>query len=63
MVVVLAGEFLHNAEELLQIGLHPSEIISGYEKAGKKAIEILDGKRIKKDYNNNINKFFNSKIL
>lgn len=42
-MVVLAGEFLHHAEELLQIGLHPSEIIAGYEKAGKKAIEILDG--------------------
>lgn len=42
LVVVLAGEFLHNAEELLLIGLHPSEIIAGYEKAGKKALEILE---------------------
>lgn len=42
LVVVLAGEFLHQAEDLLQVGLHPSEIISGYEKAGKKALEILN---------------------
>jgi len=41
-VVVLCGEFLHQAEDLLQVGLHTSEIISGYEKAGKKALEILD---------------------
>ena len=42
-VVVLCGEFLHQAEELLQVGLHTSEIISGYEKAGRKALEILEG--------------------
>jgi chaperonin GroEL (HSP60 family) len=35
---------LHQAEDLLQVGLHTSDIISGYEKAGKKALEILDGK-------------------
>lgn len=43
-VAVLGGEFLHQAEDLLQTGLHTSEIISGYEKAGKKALEILEGK-------------------
>lgn len=42
LVVVLGGEFLSKAEDLLQAGLHPSEIISGYEKAGKKALEILN---------------------
>lgn len=42
LVVVLAGEFLGKCEELLQIGLHPSDIIGGYEKGGKKALEILD---------------------
>jgi T-complex protein 1 subunit theta len=41
-VAILGGEFLHQAEELLQVGLHTSEIISGYEKAGKKALEILE---------------------
>jgi T-complex protein 1 subunit theta len=43
LVVVLAGEFLAKCEDLLQTGLHPSDIISGYEKGGKKAQEILEG--------------------
>jgi len=42
LVVVLAGEFLAKCEDLLQTGLHPSDIIAGYEKAGKKAQEILE---------------------
>jgi len=37
LVVVLAGELLKLAEELVQTGLHPSDILSGYEKAAKKA--------------------------
>jgi len=40
-VVVLAGELLHQAESLLRMGLHPSEAVSGYEKASKAAQEIL----------------------
>lgn len=42
LVVVLAGEFLSHAESLLTLGLHPSEIIEGYELASKKALEILE---------------------
>jgi T-complex protein 1 subunit theta len=42
LIVVLCGELLQKAEELLQAGLHPSEIIAGFEKAGKKAIELLE---------------------
>lgn len=42
LVVVLTGEFLGKCEDLLQLGLHPSDIISGYEKGGKKAQEILE---------------------
>lgn len=41
-VVTLAGELLEGAEELLRSGLHPSEIISGYAKASKKALAILE---------------------
>jgi len=41
-VVIFAGELLAKAEDLLQLGLHPSEIIAGYEKGAKKALEILD---------------------
>jgi len=38
---VLAGEFLKNAEELLEAGVHPTVIASGYRLAAVKAREIL----------------------
>ena len=40
--VVLAGEFLKKAEELLDQNIHPTVIVSGYRKAVQKAVEILD---------------------
>ncbi|CAG9321312.1 unnamed protein product [Blepharisma stoltei] len=40
-VVILAGELLKLAEELIQTGLHPSEIVNGYERASAKADEII----------------------
>jgi T-complex protein 1 subunit theta len=43
LVIVLAGELMQQAENLLKMGLHPSEILIGYEKAGKKCLELLDG--------------------
>ncbi|KAK4485197.1 hypothetical protein RD792_007815 [Penstemon davidsonii] len=42
LTVSFAGELLQNAEELIRMGLHPSEIIIGYTKAIKKTIEILE---------------------
>ncbi|RUP45988.1 T-complex protein 1 theta subunit [Jimgerdemannia flammicorona] len=42
-VVVFAGELLQNAEYLLRMGLHPSEIVQGYELAREKTLEILEG--------------------
>ncbi|THF95739.1 hypothetical protein TEA_025332 [Camellia sinensis var. sinensis] len=42
LTVSFAGELLQNAEELIRMGLHPSEIIIGYTKAINKTIEILD---------------------
>ncbi|CAI9101029.1 OLC1v1038252C1 [Oldenlandia corymbosa var. corymbosa] len=42
LCVSFAGELLQNAEELIRMGLHPSEIIIGYTKAIKKAIEVLE---------------------
>jgi chaperonin GroEL (HSP60 family) len=42
LVVVLAGELLSNAEELLKSGLHVSEIIGGYKTAEAKALAMLD---------------------
>ena len=40
--VVLAGELLKRAEELLDQNIHPTVIVSGYRKAVQKAIEILN---------------------
>ncbi|XP_047338127.1 T-complex protein 1 subunit theta-like [Impatiens glandulifera] len=42
LTVSFAGELLQGAEELIRMGLHPSEIITGYTKAIAKTIEILD---------------------
>ncbi|KAJ6697266.1 hypothetical protein OIU85_003617 [Salix viminalis] len=41
LAISFAGEILQNADELIRMGLHPSEIISGYNKSIDKAIEIL----------------------
>ena len=46
-VVVLAGELLKNAGELLDQDIHPSIIIDGYEKALQRALEIADKISIK----------------
>ena len=48
-VVVLAGELLKNAGELLDQDIHPSIVIDGYEKALQKALEIIDNISIKVD--------------
>ncbi|GAA5972658.1 hypothetical protein JCM11641_002961 [Rhodosporidiobolus odoratus] len=42
LVLILAGELLRKAEYLLTMGLHPSEVVLGYELARDKAIEELD---------------------
>jgi len=39
--VVLTGELLKKAEELLDQNIHPTTIVSGYRKAAQKAIETL----------------------
>ncbi|KII95416.1 hypothetical protein PLICRDRAFT_693635 [Plicaturopsis crispa FD-325 SS-3] len=41
MVIILAGELLKKSEHLLIMGLHPSEIIKGYELACVKAVTEL----------------------
>ncbi|MFC1488094.1 thermosome subunit beta [Thermoproteota archaeon] len=40
--VVLAGELLKEAENLLQQKIHPTLIVAGYVKAAQKALEILN---------------------
>ena len=39
--VILAGELLRKAEELLDQNIHPTVIVSGYRKAVEKAVEAL----------------------
>ena len=43
LVIVLCGEMLRKAEELLRMGLQTSDIIQGYERAQKEALRCLDG--------------------
>ncbi|KAF6748613.1 chaperonin Cpn60/TCP-1 family [Ephemerocybe angulata] len=42
MVLILAGELLKRAEHLLIMGLHPSEVMKGYELGSLKALEELE---------------------
>lgn len=42
LVMILAGELLKKAEDLLRMGLKTSEIVKGYERAGKFALEALE---------------------
>ncbi|KAL1703977.1 chaperonin Cpn60/TCP-1 family [Schizophyllum commune] len=46
-VIIFAGELLKKAEQLLILGLHPSEIIKGYEMASVKAQEELEKLSVK----------------
>jgi thermosome len=41
-VVVLAGSLLEHAEELIDQNVHPTIIVDGYRKAGKKAKQFLE---------------------
>ncbi len=41
-VVVMAGNLLKGAEELIEQGIHPTIIIKGYKMAATKAIELLN---------------------
>lgn len=43
MVIILAGELLKKAEELIRMGLKTSDIVLGYEKAQNAALQILEG--------------------
>jgi len=40
--VVLAGELLKHAEELIEQNIHPLIVVSGYRKAAQKAVELLN---------------------
>jgi thermosome len=49
--VIIAGELLRHAEELLDDNVHPTTIVAGYKKAADKAIEILNEIGIPVDLN------------
>jgi len=40
-VIILAGALLENAEELLRMGITPTEVAEGYEQGLEKSLEIL----------------------
>jgi thermosome len=40
--VIVAGELLNKAEELIERNVHPMIIIDGYRKASEKALEVLE---------------------
>lgn len=42
LLLTLAGELMAQAAGLINMGLHPSEILIGYEKASKKALAMID---------------------
>jgi len=41
-VLSFAGELMVQAQRLIQMGLHPSEILIGFEKAAKKVYEEME---------------------
>jgi len=43
LTVSFAGELLGQTEDLLRMGLHASEIVEGYKKAGERMLELLPG--------------------
>ncbi len=48
-VVVLAGELVSKAEELINKDIHPTIIVDGYRRAQEKALEILNNLAVKVD--------------
>jgi thermosome len=49
--VIISGELLNKAEELIEKNVHPTVIIDGYRKAQEKALEILEKIAITVDLN------------
>ena len=43
LVIILAGELLKKAEDLLRMGLKSSDIVQGYEKAQQFVLDTLEG--------------------
>jgi T-complex protein 1 subunit theta len=41
-IIIFAGQLLSEAIELVKMGLHPSEIVQGFDLAGQKSVELLE---------------------
>jgi T-complex protein 1 subunit theta len=54
MVIVLAGELLKKAEELLRMGLKTSDITQGYEKAQNYALKVLEGELFGRSFSHRV---------
>jgi len=52
--VVVAGELLKKAEELLDQGIHPTVIVDGYREASSRALEVLNQIAIKIEPNDKV---------
>lgn len=42
LLISMSGELMTQAQGLISMGLHPSEILIGFEKAAKKTMELMD---------------------
>ena len=42
LLISMAGELMTQAQSLINMGLHPSEILIGFEKGAKKTMELMD---------------------
>lgn len=42
LILTMCGELMAQAASLINMGLHPSEIVIGYDKSAKKCMEILE---------------------
>lgn len=52
MVMILAGELLKKAEELIRMGLKTSDIVLGYEKAQNATLQVLEGTSCTENFEN-----------
>jgi len=60
--VILAGQFLSNALQLINKGIHPTQIINGYNIANMETMKFLNSRAEKGDKNKIIQTAFGSKI-
>jgi hypothetical protein len=42
LVITFAGELLQQAESLLRLGVHPTDVVEGYKRATEKALALLE---------------------